>query len=242
MGLNRIAGLSTQAIDRVICARKHKQFTSVQDLAQRAQLERSDLNALAAAGALKSLAGHRYQAVWETSGVLHMPRVLANATVSETPIRLKAPSAAEDLIADYASLGLTLGRHPLAMLGETLKSLRIQSSAVLKNYPHGRLARAAGLVTHRQRPSTAKGTLFISLEDEAGIINVVVWPDVLKRFYKPVLYAQLMVVYGVWQRDRTIDASSPGQVCNLLAQRVEDRTDLLHHLLGDLETSSRDFH
>jgi error-prone DNA polymerase len=104
------------------------------------------------------------------------------------------------------------------------------------------LARAAGLVTHRQRPGTANGTLFLSLEDDTGIINVIVWPDVLARFYKAVLYSQLMVVYGTWQRDQGIDPASKGQVQHLLAQRIEDQTDLLSRLLGNLETYSRDFH
>jgi error-prone DNA polymerase len=115
-------------------------------------------------------------------------------------------------------------------------------AAMLRHYRHGQLARAAGLVTHRQRPGTANGTLFVSLEDDTGMVNVIVWPDVLEKFSKAVLYSRLMMVYGVWQRDRTIDPQAPGQVQHLLAQRVEDRSDLLDDLIGSIATESRDFH
>jgi error-prone DNA polymerase len=159
-----------------------------------------------------------------------MPHLLRESRINEPALSLPAPSEAEDLMADYASLGLTLGRHPLALLRPALLGRKIQTAADLSQLRHGRLARAAGLVTHRQRPPTAKGTLFLSLEDETGIINLVVWPDVLERFYKAALYAELILVYGVWQRDQTIDPDAPGQVCHLLAQRIEDQTVLLQQL------------
>jgi error-prone DNA polymerase len=246
LGLNRIAHLSESAMQRIMQSRAavtgQQGFTSVEDLAARADLDRNDLNALAAAGALKSLAGNRHQALWQTSGQSRLPSVLKQSRIDEPALMLPGPSEGQDLIADYASLGLTLGKHPLALLRETLNLQRIQTADFLKHQPHGRLTRAAGLVTHRQRPSTANGTLFISLEDETGMINVIIWPDVLERFYKAVLNAQLMVVYGVWQRDQRIDPNAPGQVCNLLAQRVEDQSNLLHQLGGELCTHSRDFH
>lgn len=171
-----------------------------------------------------------------------MPRLLEKSTICEDQYSIPAPGESENLLADYESLGLTLGRHPLAIVRDELQARGIRSAQELRSLPHGRLARAAGLATHRQRPSTANGTLFVSLEDETGITNIIVWPDVLERFYKPVLYSQLMVVYGVWQRDRTIDPDAPGQVFHLLAQRVEDQTDLLQQRIGQLQSSSRDFH
>jgi error-prone DNA polymerase len=243
LGLDRIHSLSAPAIEKILAARSAAgEFASVEDLAIRADLDRSDLNTLAAAGALHTLAGHRHQAVWQTSGQHRMPTVLKRSRIDEPALALPAPTEGEDLVADYASLGLTLGRHPLAVLREQLSQMRIASASALNTLPHGRLARAAGLVTHRQRPSTANGTLFVSLEDETGMVNVIVWPDVLTRFYKPVLYSQLMVVYGVWQRDQHIDPTAPGQVRHLLAQRVEDQTALLNELMGGLAAGSRDFH
>jgi error-prone DNA polymerase len=242
LGLNRIAQLSTEAAERIVMARRDHAFESVEDLATRAELDRHHLNALAAAGALASLSGNRHQAVWDSSGYQPMPAVLKGSRINEATLSLPAPTEGEDLVADYASLGLTLGRHPVAILRPQLAALGVQPADVLATYRHGRLARAAGLVTHRQRPGTANGTLFISLEDDTGVINVIVWPDVLQRFYNAVLYAQLMLVYGTWQRDTRIDPAAPGQVRNLLAQRVEDQSDLLQQLIGDLDTHSRDFH
>ena len=239
LGLNRVSGLSHQAIEAVVL---HQPFASVEDLALRSQIDRTGMNALAAAGALRSIAGNRHQAVWASSGQHRRPALLRHAQIHEPIPVLHQPSEAEDLVADYASLGLTLGRHPLALLRPALQCLGVQTAEALNQMPHGRLARAAGLVTHRQRPSTAQGTLFVSLEDDTGMINVIIWPKVLERFYKAVLYSQLMLVYGTWQRDRNIDPDAPGQVRNLLAQRVEDRSDLLAELVGALETSSRDFH
>jgi error-prone DNA polymerase len=220
----------------------HRPYTSVEDLALRAGLDRADLNALAAAGALRSIAGHRHQAVWAASGQHRRPALLTTAPIHESVPELSAPTEGDDIVADYASLGLTLGRHPLAVLRPTLTRLGTQPAEVLNRYAHGRLARAAGLVTHRQRPSTARGTLFISLEDETGMINVIIQPEVLERFYKAVLYSQLMLVYGTWQRDQHIDPRAAGQVRNLLAQRVEDQSALLSTLIGPLATASRDFH
>ena len=155
---------------------------------------------------------------------------------------LLPPTEADDVAHDYASMGLSLGRHPVAFLRPTLAA-RFQSRpfAELQHYPHGRLARASGLVTHRQRPSTAKGILFLTLEDETGRINVVIWPDVLERHQQATLHGQLLTIYGRWQRDERISPMAPGQVLNLLALRVEDHTPLLAQALGRLATQSRDF-
>lgn len=243
LGLNRIASLSENGMQAIVQARNaHGFFASVEDLAARAALKRDDLNALAAAGALKSLAGNRHEAVWQTSGYQPMPKLLSTTRVNEPGIKFVPPTEGQDLVSDYASLGLTLGRHPLEVLRPQLQAIGAKSARELANYRHGQLARAAGMVTHRQRPSTANGTLFVSLEDETGMINVIIWPDVLERFYNAVLYSQLVLVYGVWQRDQHIDPAAPGQVRNLLAQRVEDRGDLLQTLIGDLQIHSRDFH
>jgi error-prone DNA polymerase len=243
LGLNRITGLSTQAIASICAAREEGGlFASVEDLAHRSMLDRSALTALAASGALRSLAGHRHQAVWASSGQQRPPGLLRDSHINEPALILPSPTEAEDLVSDYASLGLTLGRHPLAVLRPALDPLRVIPAATLRHYRHGQLARAAGLVTHRQRPGTANGTLFVSLEDDTGMVNIIIWPDILERFNKAVLYSRLMLVYGVWQRDRTIDPRESGQVQHLLAQRVEDRSDLLDDLIGSIATESRDFH
>jgi error-prone DNA polymerase len=208
-------------------------FDSVEDLARTARLDARDLQALARAGALAQLAGHRAAAHWEVAAVAPMPALLADARFDEPPVALAAPTEGEEIVADYASLGLPMGRHPLALLRPLLSRLRVQPAAVLRDYPSGRLARASGLVTHRQRPETAKGVVFVTLEDDTGTVNVIVWPDLLERYRKEVLAASLMTVYGVWQRDD----DTGGEVRHLLAQRVVDHTPLL----GRLSARSRDF-
>ena len=156
---------------------------------------------------------------------------------------LPVPTEAQNLVADYASLGLSLGRHPLALLRKELKE-RFQSRPAieLQELGHQQLARASGLVTHRQRPGTAKGVVFITLEDETGSINLIIWPDVLKKYKQAVLHGQLLTAYGRWQRDQTIASDAPGQVTNLVALRIEDHTPLLAQRLGEMASSSRDFH
>jgi len=205
----------------------------VKALARAAQLNTHELQMLARADALQALAGHRLQAAWQVAGVETMPALLAEAPFEEPPVALPPPTEAENTIADYRSLGMPMGRHPLALLRRHLSRYQVVPAEVLRTYPHGRLARASGLVTHRQRPETAKGVVFLTLEDDTGAVNVIVWPDHLERYRQAVLGGNLLTVYGTWQRD----AETGGQVMNLLASRIVDHT----HLLGELVTHSRDF-
>lgn len=246
LGLHQVAHLTQEAMHRIVQARATKTFNSVDDLAMRAELSRRDLQALAAAGALQSLSADRHQAHWLATGHDQLPGVLQDAACEqELPAAglLPAPTEAQNLVADYASLGLSLGRHPLALLRKELKE-RFQSRPAieLQKLGHQQLARASGLVTHRQRPGTAKGVVFITLEDETGSINLIIWPDVLKLYKQAVLHGQLLTAYGRWQRDQTIATDAPGQVMNLVALRIEDHTPLLAQRLGEMASSSRDFH
>jgi error-prone DNA polymerase len=203
---------------------------SFEELAHAAQLNRHDVNALAAAGALASIAGHRRQAVWTVAGIEPRPPVLRDAPIVETAPQLAAPSESEDIVADYASLGLTLGRHPIALLRPRLSKLRMMSAAQLRALPHGKPASAAGLVIGRQRPDTASGVIFVTLEDETGMINVVVWRDVAERQRRPLLGSHLLAVHGRVERQ--------GDVIHLVAGKLVDHSALL----GRLITRSRDFH
>ena len=139
---------------------------------------------------------------------------------------------------DYAALGLTLRRHPLALLRPRLARQRLLTAAELQHLPSGRWVRACGLVTGRQRPATAKGTIFVTLEDETGPVNVIVWPSLREDEAQrhALLRAQLLAVEGQWQRDE----GSGGQVRHLVARRLHDLTPLLGRLAG--LTASRDFH
>jgi error-prone DNA polymerase len=205
-------------------------FDDVADLARRAKLNRHDLEALAAAGALACLSGHRRHALWDVAGVERMPPVLDEASIDEASPVLVPPGEGDEIVADYASLGLTLGRHPLALLRERLQRQRMFTAAELKALPHGRIARVTGLVTGRQRPGTASGVTFVTLEDETGMINVIVWRDLAERQRKELLRSGLMTVYGTLERE--------GEVVHLIAGQLRDQTALL----GNLVTRSRDFH
>ena len=230
LGLRLIAGLQEAAAQRIALARAEQPFAHVADLAHRARLDRRDLTALAAAGALAPLAGHRHAAVWDVAGVERLPPILAGATFGETAPRLAAPTEGQDIVADYRALGLTLGRHPLALLRPQLHAKRLVTAAQIARTPHGRIARTAGIVIGRQRPDTASGVVFVTLEDETGSTNVIVWRDLSDRQRRELLGARLMAVYG--------RVECEGEVVHLIAGRLVDMTPLL----GALPTRSRDFH
>jgi len=201
-----------------------------ENLARAAALSRRDMNALAAAGSLASIVGHRRQAVWSVTGVEPRPPVLEDASIFDITPPLSPPSEGQDLVADYASLGLTLGRHPMALLRPRLDRLRMVTAMQLRQLPHGKLTRAAGIVIGRQRPDTASGVIFVTLEDETGMINVVVWRDVTERQRRALLGSQLLAVHGVLERQ--------GGVVHLIAGKLTDYS----RLLGRLMAHSRDFH
>jgi error-prone DNA polymerase len=230
LGLRMIAGLKEEGARRILAARAERPFAHVADLAHRAQLERRDLTALAAAGALAPLAGHRHEAVWDVAGVEKLPPILSGTTFDELPPALPAPTEGQDIVADYRTLGLTLRRHPLALLRGHLQGKRLVTAAEVARTPHGRLARTAGLVIGRQRPDTASGVVFVTLEDETGATNVIVWRDLGDRQRRELLGSRLMGVYGRVERE--------GDVVHLIAGRLVDLTGML----GGVPSRSRDFH
>jgi error-prone DNA polymerase len=230
LGLRMIEGLPSLAMHAIVQARTNGVFTDVDELARRAHLTQSEVRALASADALRSLAGHRRQQVWEASALHRAPPLLREAPVHEAPLSLPAPPESEDIVFDYAALGLTLRRHPLALLRPQLAEQRLLSAAQMHDFPNGRLARACGIVTVRQQPGTASGVVFVTLEDETGTVNVIVWPHLKERQRKELVHAKLLAVYGVWQRQ--------GEVRHLVAHFLKD----LSPLLGRLGTHSRDFH
>jgi error-prone DNA polymerase len=230
LGLGRISGLPEAAGERIVEARAEAPFASTEDLARRGRLDAGDLAALANADALHGLDGHRHQAAWAVAGIDSRPTEMLRATrTGEAPVLLAAPSEGENTLADYRALGLTLKRHPLALLRTRLAAeFKVEPAARLRTFPNGRLARASGLVTHRQRPETAKGTVFVTLEDETGAINVIVWPKVAEAQRKPLLGATLLTVYGQWQRQ----GEGEEAVMHLLAVRMIDHTPLLNGLVS----------
>jgi error-prone DNA polymerase len=229
-----VSGLKESVAQRIVVARSSGPFTSTQDLALRCQLDTGDLKALASADALISLSGHRRQQVWDASALKPAPGLLRGVPIEEEELQLLAAEEGEEVVFDFAAMGLSLRSHPVRLLRAELSAMKMLTSAQMHHYTSGRLVRACGLVTMRQRPQTAKGVVFITLEDETGSVNIIVWTAVKEQFRDVVYRARLMAVYGVWQRDD----DSGGEVRHLIAKRLVDLT----HLLGELATTSRDFH
>jgi error-prone DNA polymerase len=220
LGLRMVSGLSEAAGRRLAAGRPHASVTAL-------EVNRKDLRRLAAAGALHSLAGHRRLAYWAATGA--GPRAPLDAAPVEPPApALCAPREGEDIIADYASLGLTLGRHPLALLRKRLKGFR--TAEELKNSLHGSSVQVAGLVTCRQRPDTTSGVIFVTLEDETGCVNVVVWSALAERQRAELLGSRLLGVRGSIERD--------GDVVHVIARRFSDHSALI----GALDAPARNFH
>ena len=230
LGLLMVKGLPEAAANRIVSARTQRIFSDVADLARRAGLNKMDLNRLVAAGALAALSGHRRNACWMAAGLERQSRLPEEAPVNEAAPQLRPPAEGEDIVADYESTGLTLGRHPLALLRRRLRSMRLFTAMELQALPDGKSARTAGIVTCRQRPGTANGVVFVTLEDETGYTNVVVWNNVVERQRRELLGSRLLGVEGQIQRE--------GEIMHLVAHRLLDHT----RLLGKLAPSSRDFH
>jgi error-prone DNA polymerase len=233
LGLREIKGLSREAGERIADARRRVSFADVADLAARCALGKRDLDQLAAADALRSLAGHRRQAAWavaDSGRRAIQGDLFAGLPAPEAVVELAAPTLADNLVADYRQLGHSLRPHPLTLLREHLAARRFLSAGELAQRGDRALVRVAGIVTGRQRPGTATGIVFVTLEDETGWTNVVVKPALVEKQRRELLAAPLLGVYGQLQ--------CADGVVHLVAQRLVD----LSAWLGRLETRSRDFH
>jgi len=240
LGLRMVSGLAEAQGQAIVAARQAaaadvgataggRRFADVDELAHRAKLSQRAMEQLARAGALAALAGHRRLAHWGAIGVERLPGALAGASARERPMGFAAPTEGEDIVADYRGMGLTLRRHPLALIRGKLRRLGVQRAADLAKLNSGITVRVAGIVTHRQRPETASGVVFMSLEDETGMSNLIVWPRVQQTQREAVFGARLMVVQGELQ--------SEFGVIHVIAAKVRDYT----HWLGRVQVGSRDF-
>ena len=253
IGFNLVKGLSAQAAVAIVEARRGGAYVSIQDLVFRTGIDRRDLEALAAADALRGLAGDRHRAFWHAAGVItaqgyavshsragslaHADRSIADlfddAASGDSDfglgVMLPLASESQNVAGDYAATGFTLRRHPLALLREHLDCFGANSSAQLGKLGNDQATKVAGLVTCRQRPMTASGVTFLTLEDEAGHMNVVVWPALGERLRPILRQAMLIGVVGRVQE-------SEG-VIHVIADNLVDLTSWL----GELSLSSRDF-
>ncbi|MBK5937478.1 error-prone DNA polymerase [Halorhodospira halophila] len=229
LGLNQVRGLSTAGAERLAAARRQAPFTGVNDLKRRARLSRADIRALARADALRGIAGHRRAASWAALGADAGTALLPSPPAETDRPSLAPARESQAVLADYASTGFSLRRHPVAFLRRQLRDRRYRSAAELADAKDGRPVRAAGLVINRQRPGSAGGITFVTLEDETGRINLVVRRATAEAQDRPLLEARLLGVAGTWQYRHGVG--------HLIAGRLED----LSALIGELDVRSRDF-
>jgi len=230
LGLRLVKHLSQEGASRLLAARQLRPFDGIADLAERADLDRRDLEALAAADALARLAGHRHRAVWQVTGVERaLPLLPAATAIDEGIPLLRAPREGQDIVADYGSLGLTLRRHPLALLRDKLQRRGVLPTQQLWEQPNGKLVKTAGLVITRQRPGSAGGVTFVTMEDETGYVNLIVWNRIAVEQRAALLESRLLEVHGKLQRE--------GDVQHVIAQRLTN----LSEMLGELLVVSRNF-
>jgi error-prone DNA polymerase len=234
LGLRLVKGLSQAAGKRISDVRRQRAFTNVADLRRRASLDRKNMEALAAADALSSISGHRHQTHWQTMALEdHPPLLPAEASLqheTRSEVRLPTPSLGEEVLADYQSTGLSLKAHPLALLRAQYPFSQCTTQKELIGLGNHRFVRIAGLITCRQRPGTASGVVFLTLEDETGNMNVIVWPAVQERYRQALMTSQLVVIKG------TVEARD--NVVHVIASALENHSERL----STLTVSSRDFH
>lgn len=230
LGFRQVRGFSEAIALRIETARAVRPFDDIPDLCARAGLDKRHQELLADASALRGLAGNRHRARWATSGVEKQLPLFGNGSPKEEAVLLPAPTQAENTLADYARTGLTLGSHPLRQIRARLNASRCVDSRTLHTRPHKSYVRVAGMVTMRQRPATASGVTFVTIEDEYGMVNVVVWRKIAELQHRVLLESQLLAIDGQWEVQ--------DGVCHLIAHHLRDLT----HLLGTLDTRSRDFH
>ncbi|MBN8213913.1 MAG: error-prone DNA polymerase [Xanthomonadales bacterium] len=231
LGLRLVSGFSQDVAERIASARAPRPFADVADLCHRASVDRRHQALLAESGALKGLSGHRHRARWAIAGVeAPLPLFDGVQQTAEPDLAIPLPSVGEDMVADYASIGLTLGKHPLSLIRKQLTARRCLSSADLAKAPHGKRVRFAGLVRMRQRPETASGVTFVTLEDEHGMVNAVVWKRTAEEQRRELLESSLMAIDGRWE---CVDG-----VRHLIVYRMEDYKSLI----TSLRLGSRDFH
>ena len=228
LGLRQVKGLSEKAGEAIVRQRQSG-YQSIQLLLERTGLNRCELSALAAAGALKSLAGHRHKVRWTVAGVEEPAPIFSSLDRFEAVPMLRRPTEGQDIVADYQSLGLTLGRHPMRLIRPHLDRYRYVSADQLETLAAGRQLRIAGLVITRQRPGTASGVTFITLEDETGYSNLVVWKKTAEEQRDVLLNANLIGAQGELQKE--------GKVIHVIARKLFDHSELL----GELVPGSRDF-
>ncbi len=235
LGFHLVKGFNQVAAERIIQQRELKSFNNIKDLVFRCQLNAIEKDALVQANALPRLAKNRYQAQWQSLAIEQQKPLLEPLDTSAHPPSLveqsiTPPSAVEDMLADYKTTGMTLKQHPIALMRSHGWIEPCKRASDLKNMRQNQFVKVAGVVSCRQRPGTAAGVLFITLEDETGNMNVIVWKNTLEKFRREILTSKLLLIKGVIERER--------KVVHVIAGHITDISDKL----PAFKKGSRDFH
>ncbi|MEM7195146.1 MAG: error-prone DNA polymerase [Pseudomonadota bacterium] len=230
LGLRMVKGLSQEDALAIVSARKQGPFQTLQSLVQRSGINKKSLAALAAADAFRPINGNRHRAYWDVAGVEESTPVFPNPKFAEATPMLNRPSEWQQTLADYESTGLTLNQHPLALLREQFNPMGVCPADSLGTIRNGDRIRVAGLVINRQRPMTASGVVFTTLEDETGQSNIIIWPKIVHHQRRVLLRAKLLMVTGKLQIE--------SNVIHIIAERLHDCS----YMVQDLCSRSRDFH
>jgi error-prone DNA polymerase len=229
LGFRMIRGASEAMARCIVEARADRPFRSLPEFMRRTALSRASLVRLAGADAFGSLQLGTRPALWHALSRHEELPLFADLDDEAPAPHLPAVPLAEQIVADYDVTGLSLKAHPISLVRDELKRRRVSANTDLLNMPDKSAVRVAGLVLVRQRPGTAKGTTFITLEDETGIANVVVWPRVWERHRRSARSAVALCVLGHVER--------AGNVVHVIADQMADLSDLLDGIAG----RSRDF-
>ena len=229
LGLRMVKGLSENTGRRIVAERKNGAYRQVQQLLERAHLDQRELGVLATSGALRALSGDRHKARWAVAGAEKPMPLFQSMDRYEAAPLLKKPTEGQNIVADYQSTGLTLERHPMCLLRRNLDRYDYATAERLPGMNNGQRINVAGLVITKQRPGTASGVTFVTLEDETGQINLIVWKKVAEEFRSALLNARLLGIAGELQIE--------GKLIHVIAQQLFDHTEML----GGLSVRSRDF-
>ena len=228
--------MQREAADRLVAGRP---YLTVEELRTRGQVPVHAIQRLAAADAFRSMDLDRRAALWDSRALKQAPDLplFAYAEARDegsesTPAKLPAMPLAEHVVNDYQTIRLSLKAHPMRFLREHYAAQKFVTAEQLKTVRDGKRLSIAGLVLIRQRPGSAKGVCFITLEDETGVANLVVWPDVFDKQRKIVMGARLIAVHGVIQKD------ADDGVIHVVARQLEDHTQMLRHLSDEAMPST----
>ncbi|MEM7614578.1 MAG: OB-fold nucleic acid binding domain-containing protein, partial [Pseudomonadota bacterium] len=228
LGLRQVDGMPEAIAERMMEVRAQP-FGDLRDLKARARVDAGTMSKLAAADTFRSIGLDRRHALWEAQALRDAPDLPlfqeAQAEGQDHIVTLPQMPTCEHVVADYQTLRLSLKAHPMAFLRKSMTRQGYATCETLQHMRSGQSIRLAGLVLIRQRPGSAKGVCFITLEDETGVANLVVWPKVMEAYRKPIMQSRLIDVRGTVQRD--------ADVIHVVAHQLTDRSDALNGLYNE---------